>query len=86
MDSGCTLGLSGDKSVRYQDVVSGGQGTTMMVRISGGKGAIICQRLLVFQNVSRSYPMKGVPDDVPGVAYRTQPKGWVDGSVCGILE
>jgi hypothetical protein len=25
--------------------------------------------------------MKGVPDDVPGVAYRTQPKGWGEGEV-----
>jgi DDE superfamily endonuclease len=81
VDNGRTLGLSRDKSVRYQGVVSGGQAMTRMVRISGGKGAIVWQPLLVFQNVSRSYPMKGVPDDVPGVAYRTQPKGWVDGKV-----
>jgi hypothetical protein len=66
VDNGRTLRLSRDKSVRYQGVVSGGQGMTRMVRISGGKCAIAWQPLLVFQNVSRSYPMKGVPDDVPG--------------------
>jgi hypothetical protein len=81
VDNGRTLGFSGEKSVRYQGVVSGGQGMTMMVRISDGKGAIVWQPFLVFQNVSRSYPMKGLPGDVPGVAFRTQPKGWVDGKV-----
>jgi hypothetical protein len=81
MDNGRTLGLSEDKSVRYQDAVSGGQDMTMMVRISGGKGAAVRLPLLVIQNGRRSYPMKGGPGDVPGVPYRTQPKGWVDGKV-----
>jgi hypothetical protein len=74
IDNGRTLGLSGDKSVCYQDVVNGRQGMTMMVRISGGKGAIVWQLLLVCQNFNRSCLMKGMTDDVPEVAYRTQPK------------
>jgi hypothetical protein len=57
MDSERTLGLSEDKSVRFQDVISGGQGMTMMVRISDGKVAVVWHPLLVFQNVIRSYPM-----------------------------
>jgi hypothetical protein len=40
LDNGRTLGLAGNKGARYHDVVSGGQGMTMMVWISGGKGAI----------------------------------------------
>jgi DDE superfamily endonuclease len=54
---------------------------TMMARISDGKGAVVWQPLYVFHNVGRSYPMKGVPGDIPGVAHRTQSKGWVDGKV-----
>jgi hypothetical protein len=81
MDNRRTLGLSGDKSVRYQDVIRGGQGMTIIVQISIGKGAVVWQPLLVSQNVSRFYPMKAVPEDVPGVVYRTQPKDPVDGKV-----
>lgn len=32
----------------------------------------------VFTNMDRNYPIKGVPDDVPGVAYWSGPKGWID--------
>ena len=34
-----------------------------------------------FQNEYRNYPIRGIPDDVPGVAYRTGPKGWMDKQV-----
>ena len=36
---------------------------------------------MIFQNESRNYPIRGIPDDVPGVAYRTGPKGWMDKQV-----
>ena len=39
MDNGRTFGFTGDVEVRYADVTSGGEGMTMMVRISGGKDA-----------------------------------------------
>jgi hypothetical protein len=41
MDNGKTLGFRGDNDVKYADVVSGGMGMTMLVRLTGGPGAII---------------------------------------------
>ena len=50
----------------------------MMVRISGGRDAIVETPFMAFQNDNRSYPISGVPDDVGGVSYRSSPKGWID--------
>lgn len=78
VDNGKTLGFSGCNDVKYADVVSGGEGFTMMVRISGGRDARIEPPFLVFTNKDRNYPIRGVPDNVEGVSYRTGPKGWMD--------
>lgn len=78
LDNGKTLAFIGDREVRYADVVSGGQPITMMVRLTGGKNATICPPMLVFQNVNRSYPIRGLDDNIPGVCYRSSPKGWMD--------
>lgn len=53
----------------------------MMVRIKGGRNAIIEASMLIFWNERRSYPIRGVPDTVPGVTYRLSPKGWMDREV-----
>lgn len=37
VDNSCTLGLAGETDVRYADVVNGGEGFTMTVRLSGGR-------------------------------------------------
>lgn len=81
MDNGKTLGIKGDSDVKYADVVSGGDPITMMVRLTGGSNARIEAPMLIFKNENRSYPIRGVPDDVPGVCYRSGPKGWMDGKV-----
>lgn len=81
-DNGRTLGFRGDEEVKYADVVSGGEGMTMIVHITGGATSCIGTPMLIFQNVKRSYPIQGLPDTVPGVAYRTGPKGWNDKTVC----
>lgn len=78
MDNGRTLGFACETEVRYADVVSGGEAFTMMVRLSGGVHGRIEPPFIVFMNKNRSYPIKGVPDNVPGVAYRSGPKGWID--------
>ena len=36
---------------------------------------------MIFKNKDRNYPIKRVPDNVPGTAYRTGPKGWMDNIV-----
>ena len=76
VDNGKTLGFRGDENVKYADVASGGVGMTMVVRVHGGKFARLEPAFMIFQNESRNHPIRGIPDDVPGVAYRTGPKGW----------
>eukprot|EP00644_Phytophthora_capsici_P005978 jgi/Phyca11/98043/e_gw1.2.1094.1 len=34
--------------------------------------------MMIFTNADRSYPIRGVKDNVEGVCYRTGPKGWMD--------
>jgi len=77
MDNGKTLGFRGDDNVKYADVVSAGVGMTMVVRLTGGPHATICPPFMIFQNDNCSYPIRGVPDDVPGVSYRTAKKGFM---------
>ena len=78
MDDGKTLGFRGDEECKYMDTVSGGEGMTMVLRVTGGPSAAIQPPMLIFQNAARSYPIRNVPDDVPGVSYQTGPKGWND--------
>lgn len=50
----------------------------MVVRISGGPFAKIDTPLMVSKNVNCSCTISGVPDDAPGISYRSSPKGWMD--------
>ena len=81
VENGKTLGFVGSGEVKYADVVSGGESFTTMVCLSGRRDACIEPPFLVFTNKNRSYPIRGTPDDVAGVAYRTGPKGWMDTQV-----
>lgn len=67
---------------------------TLVLMISGGRHGRIHDPFLIFTHKSRSYPIRGLPDntlgcDLPcviefpcdlasGVSYRTQGKGWMD--------
>jgi len=81
VDNGRTLSFIGCDKVRYADVSSGGEGMTMVVRVTWGRNASIEAPFIVFKNQKRNYPIRGVPDDVPGVSYRTGPRGWMDREV-----
>ena len=81
MDNGRTVGFRVHEKVKYSDVLSGDEGITMMVRISGGVQARIQPPMLVFQNTDASYPIRGVEENVPGVCYRSGTKGWMDNRV-----
>ena len=52
MDNGRTLGFRGDDNVKYADVVSGGVGMTMVVRLTGGPHAAICPPFMIFRTQS----------------------------------
>lgn len=77
MDNKRTLGFRGDQHVKYADMVLGGVGITMVVKVTGGVHGKIGIPLLIFQNAASSYPIRGVPDNVPGVCYRTAKKGFM---------
>ncbi len=82
-----TLSIRGDKKVNYADVVSGGDGFTMALRLRGGVSARLEDPFLIFKNRDRNYPMANLQDNVPGVSYRTQPRGWMDNETfCQWLE
>jgi hypothetical protein len=51
VDNGRTLGFQGDTTIKYADVVSGGDSMTMVVRISGGRRFLIEAPRLIFTNV-----------------------------------
>lgn len=73
------LDFIGVKNVKYVDVVSGTENMTVILVIKGGdKDAHVGVPMLIFRNPYRNHPLRGVPDDVPGVCYRTGPKAWMD--------
>ena len=67
MDNGKTLAAIKEKSIMYADVVYGGVGITMFVRLSGGAISQLHPAFMVFQSAG-SYPTRGVEDNVPGLA------------------
>ncbi|KAL3686242.1 hypothetical protein R1sor_004264 [Riccia sorocarpa] len=77
MDNGRTLGFRGDRDIKYADVVSGGVSMTMVVKVTGGRSAKISSPFMIFQNDNCSYPIRGVPDNIPGVSYRTTRKSFM---------
>lgn len=78
MDNGRTLAFRGDVAIRYADVTSECDGMKMMVRVSDGAGAKLENPFMVLRNSNAFYAIRGVPDDIPAVNYRTGPKGWID--------
>ena len=78
LDNDRTLGFRGDTTVKYVEVVSGGESMTMVIRISGGRQSMIEAPMLIFTNSSSNYPIRGLEDNISGVCYRTGSKGWMD--------
>lgn len=78
MDDGRTLRICGDEQVKYADVLSGGDGMTMLVRITGGEKSLIANPLMILKNKDCNYPIRSVEDNVNGVLYRTGTKRWID--------
>ncbi len=78
MDNHKTLGFRGIGKVKIANVVSVGDGFTMVLRLCGGVDAKLEDSFLIFKNRSPNYPLVNVPDDIPRVTYRTQKRGWMD--------
>lgn len=77
LDNGKTFGLFGAQEGKYTDIMSGVQGITMLVRPAGGLNSKIMSAFLIFQNANRSYSIRRISDDIPGVCYRKEPKGCI---------
>ena len=50
----------------------------LLVRLSGGQAARFENPLIISMNKTRSYSIRGVLNNIPGVGYQTGPKGWMD--------
>ena len=61
------MGFRGDSTVRYAEVVFGGDSMTMVVQIFGGRRAMIKAPMLIFINTNGNYSIRGLEDNVPGV-------------------
>jgi len=81
MDNHMTLARRGEANVNYADVVSGGEGMTMVLRMTGGPHARIEAPFMILMNEDRNYLIQGVDDNIPGVSYRTGPRAWMDQKV-----
>lgn len=81
VDNGRTLGLSGDKEVKYSDVVSGDESFTMLLRLCSGRDSLIPPPSLIFKNKDGTYLMRGTPEVVLDFANHAGPKGWMKKTV-----
>lgn len=78
MVSKSVLDFVGTKRVRYGELSNGRQSFTVCMRISGGPNGKIETPFVIFQNNLSSYPILGVPDNIDGVKYRSNPKGYMN--------
>jgi hypothetical protein len=78
MDNGRTLGFRRNTTVKYADVIFGGNNMIMVVRISRRCRSLIEAPMLIFTNRNSRYPIRGLDDNIPRVSYKTRPKGWMD--------
>lgn len=67
--------------MKHADVVSGDDGMTVMELLLGESDAGVEPPVMAFQNQNRSYPIRGVPDNVPGGSCPRGPKSWTDRAV-----
>ena len=78
LDNHKSLGFKGCKKVNYADVVAGGDGFTVVLRMTGGINAKLHAPFLIFKNKNRNYPMKNLPDNLDTVTYRTGSSAWMN--------
>lgn len=71
LDEGIFLGFQGQEEVKYAAVTSGDEDMTMMVGVSGGVHSNLKVSFMIFNNKDRKYPIRSVPENIPGVCYRT---------------
>lgn len=70
----------GATRVKYQQVVSGSEGMTVVITIKGGdSSATVSVPMVIFPNDAYNYPLVGVR--TTSLCYRTQPQAFMDGKI-----
>ena len=59
LETGRTLGFVGETSIKYAEVVSGGEGMKMVVRLSEGLSARVRPLMMIFTNASVASNSRG---------------------------
>lgn len=77
MENGRVSDFQGTTRLTYAELSSGLTNFTVCVRISGGPQCKLEPCMVVFQDKQRNCPISSAPDEISGVCYRTQPKGWM---------
>lgn len=67
--------------MKYAEAISGFGRIAMVFRIREGRDAVIELPFIVFKNDKRSYPIRGLSEDILVVSYRSGPKGCMDTTV-----
>lgn len=75
MDNGRTLRFYDDKKVKDTNMVLGGMGMIMVVKVSRGVHGKISTPFMIFQNSFNSHPIQNLPNNVSNVCYCTTRKG-----------
>lgn len=78
IEDGKTIGFIEDSHLNYADVFSAGKAMTMIMQIPEGSAAAFQTCVLILMFPSRLYSLRGVPDTVSGVCYRSLQKAWMD--------
>ena len=78
MDDRSCVSPRGAKSVNYLDAVSGCEGMTVVLRVTGGQYSRLAAPFFIFKNRNENYPIAGTPDNFLGTSYRSQRNGWMD--------
>ena len=68
----------GSRDINYLGMVSGSEGVTVVLRVTGGSNSKLASPFFIFRNRLESYSMNGSLDNDPSVSYRTQKNGWMD--------
>lgn len=77
-DNGRTLDFEGASHVSYMETTSRTEGFTDVMNVCGGRRGNSEPGFINFKNGQCNFPIRNVPDDVPGVPYRRGKKSWMD--------
>ena len=75
MDNGRTLDIRREQVIKYTDVVFEEEVMTSVVQVTRGVRAKIKAPMVIFTNSNKSYPIRGIADNIPQVIYQSRSKG-----------